>query len=46
MKLEDIKVGTTSIETVLKENNLYRSKKKQIKRKYKGKHAQNFKEAG
>lgn len=41
-----IKVGTTAIETVLKENNLYRSKKIKIKRKYKGKHSQNFKEAG
>ena len=46
LELEDIKVGTTAIETVLKENNLYRSKKKKIKRKHNGKHAQNFKEAG
>ena len=46
LELEDIKVGTTTIETVLKENNLYRSKKKKIKRKHNGKHAQNFKEAG
>ena len=45
-QLEAIKVGTTAIETVLKENNLYRSKKKKIKRKHNGKHAQNFKEAG
>ena len=46
LELEAIKVGTTAIETVLKENNLYRSKKKKIKRKHNGKHAQNFKEAG
>ena len=35
LELEDIKVGTTAIETVLKENNLYRSKKRKIKRKIK-----------
>ena len=46
LELEDIKVGTTAIETVLKENNLYRSKKKKIKRKHKGKHAIYIKEAG
>ena len=46
LELEAIKVWTTAIETVLKENNLYRSKKKKIKRKHNGKHAQNFKEAG
>ena len=46
LELEAIKVGTIAIETVLKENNLYRSKKKKIKRKHNGKHAQNFKEAG
>ena len=46
LELEAIKVGTTAIETVLKENNLYRNKKKKIKRKHNGKHAQNFKEAG
>ena len=42
LELEDIKVGTTAIETVLKENNLYRSKK----RKHKRKHVKNFKEEG
>ena len=46
LELEYIKVGTTAIETVLKENNLYRSKKKKIKRKHKGKHAIYIKEAG
>ena len=46
LELEDIKVGTTAIETVLKENNLYRSKKKKIKRKHRGKHAIYIKEAG
>ncbi|TXJ37383.1 integrase core domain-containing protein [Brachyspira pilosicoli] len=46
LELENIKVGTTAIETVLKENNLYRSKKKKIKRKHKGKHAIYIKEAG
>ena len=46
LELEDIKVGTTAIETVLKENNLYRSKKKKIKMKHKGKHAIYIKEAG
>ena len=46
LELEDIKVGTTAIETVLKENNLYMSKKKKIKRKHKGKHAIYIKEAG
>ncbi|CCG58057.1 unclassified [Brachyspira pilosicoli WesB] len=46
LELEDIKVGTTAIETVLKENNLYRNKKKKIKRKHKGKHAIYIKEAG
>ena len=28
LELEDIKIETTAIETVLKENNLYRSKKR------------------
>ena len=46
LELEAIKVGTTAIETVLKENNLYRSKKKKIKRKHKGKHAIYIKEVG
>ncbi len=46
LELEDIKVGITAIETVLKENNLYRSKKKKIKRKHRGKHAIYIKEAG
>lgn len=46
LEKEKIKIGTTAIETILKEYNLYQKKKKKIRKKHKGKHAFYIKEAG
>ena len=43
LEKENIKIGTTAIETILKEYNLYQKK---IRKKHKGKHAFYIKEAG
>ena len=46
LEKENIKIGTTAIETILKEYNLYQKKKRKIRKKHKGKHAIYIKEAG
>ena len=45
LEKENIKIGTTAIETILKEYNLYQKKKRKIRKKHKGKHAIYIKEA-
>ena len=46
LEKESIKIGTTAIETILKEHNLYDKRKKKIIKKHQGKHAVYIKEAG
>ena len=46
LEKENIKIGTTAIETILKEHHLYNKKKKKIRKKHRGKHAVYIKEAG
>ena len=46
LEKESIKIGTTAIETILKEYNLYDKRKKKIRKKHQGKHAVYIKEAG
>ena len=46
LEKESIKIGTTAIETILKEHNLYDKRKKKIRKKHQGKHAVYIKEAG
>ena len=46
LEKENIKIGTTAIETILKEYNLYQKKKRKIRKKHKGKHAIYIKEVG
>lgn len=46
LEKENIKIGTTAIETILKEYNLYQKKKRKIRKKHKGKHAVYIKETG
>ena len=45
LEIENIKICTSAIETILKEHNLHNKRKKKIK-KHKGKHAIYIKEAG
>ena len=46
LEKENIKIGTTAIETILREHNLYQKRKKKIRKKHSGKHAIYIKEAG
>ena len=46
LEKENIIIGTTAIETILKEHHLYNKKKKKIRKKHRGKHAIYIKEAG
>ena len=46
LEKENIKIGTTAIETILKEYHLYQKKKRKIRKKHKGKHVFYIKEAG
>ena len=46
LEKENIKIGTTAIETILKDNNLYKNKKKKVKLQHRGKNAIYIKESG
>ena len=46
LERENIKIGASAIETILKEHNLYNKIKKKLRKKHKGKHAIYIKEAG
>ena len=46
LEKENITIGTTAIETIFKDYNLYQNRKKKIRKKHKGKHAIYIKEAG